>query len=119
MTAFKLSLKIDQGGTFTKLVTWKTGTAEAATPVNLTGCTARMQMRTSVESPNILVELTTENGGIALGGVAGTVTMTITATATALLTFQRAVYDLEIIFPDTTVRRLLSGYVTLTPEVTR
>lgn len=117
MTAFKLSLKVDQGGTFTKLVTWKTG--DPALPVDLTGCTARMQVRASVEATAVLASLTTENGGITLGGVLGTVALRIEATATALYTWVQAVYDLEIVFGDGTVRRLLQGYVTVSPEVTR
>lgn len=37
------------------------------TPDDYTGCTARMQARADVDSPFILFELTTENGGITLG----------------------------------------------------
>jgi hypothetical protein len=119
MAAFKLSLKIDQGSTFIKQVTWKTGTAEAATPVDLTGCTARMQVRERVESTDILLTLTTENGRITLGGVAGTVDLRVEADDTAALNFRTGVYDLEIEFADGTVRRLLSGGVSLSLEVTR
>lgn len=117
MSAFKLSLKIDQGSTFNQLVTWKTGTPAVA--VDLTGCTARMQVRSKLESPVVLLSLTTENGGIALGGIAGTVTLNISAVATAAITWSSAVYDLEIVFANATVRRLLAGGVTVSPEVTR
>lgn len=44
MAAEKLKLLIEQGATFRKTLTWKAGTPPV--PVNLTGCTARMQMRT-------------------------------------------------------------------------
>lgn len=119
MSAFKLNLKIDQGATFTKAVTWKNGVP--ATLVNLNGCTARMQVRSSVESLKIILELNTENGGIILGGVAGTVTLVIPASLTKALTAtaHNAVYDLEIVFPNGTIRRLLAGTVTISPEVTR
>lgn len=117
MAAFKFNLKIDQGATFVQPLTWKTGTP--ALPVNLTGCTARMQVRAKIDAPVALMTLTTENGGIALGGAAGTVTLTITSAATTLLAWRAAVYDLEIIFADLTVRRLLAGAVTVSPEVTR
>ena len=117
MAAFKLNLKIDQGATFQKVVTWKTGTPAAA--VNLTGCTARAHIRAKLTDAAVLVTLTTENGGIALGGVAGTVTVNIAAAATALLTWTTAVYDLEIIFANGTIRRLLAGNVFVSPEVTR
>lgn len=117
MAAFKLSLKIDQGATFTKVVTWKTG--KPPVPVDLTGATARMQIRATLEAPEVLLELTTTNGGITLGGVDGTVTLRIEATATAALTWRTGVYDLEVEFADHTVRRLLSGGVSVSPEVTR
>jgi hypothetical protein len=87
-------------------------------PVNLTGYTARMNIRSTVDATTILQSLTTENGGIVLGGVAGTVDLLITATETALFTFRNAVYDLELI-SGTVVTRLLSGNVTLSKEVTR
>lgn len=117
MAAFKKNLKIDQGATFSDTVTWKAGTPAAA--VNLTGCTARLQMRASLTNPTVLVELTSVLGGIVLGGTAGTVQIKMTAAATAALTWTRAVYDLEIIYADATVRRLLAGDVTVSPEVTR
>lgn len=118
MAAYKLNLRIDQGATFTQLVTWKTG-KKPGVPVNLTGCTARMQVREKLDAPAVLVELTTENGGIVLGGAAGTVTLRIEAAATAVYEWRYGVYDLEIIFADGTVRRLMHGSVSVSPEVTR
>lgn len=94
MAAFKLSLKVDQGATFSKVVVWKTGTPPAV--VDLTGCTARMQVRGKLTDTAVLLELTTANGGIALGGAAGTVTINLSATQTAAITWVTAVYDLEI-----------------------
>ena len=117
MSAFKLNLKIDQGATFDKSVTWKVG--KPAVPVDLTGATARMQIRPKIDSATVLVELTTENGRIALGGVTGDVTLTIEAAITTDFAWREGVYDLEIIFADTTVKRLLSGSVAVSPEVTR
>lgn len=117
MAAFKLNLGIDQGATFVKNVTWKTG--KPATPVDLTGCTARMQIRPKVDSADVLVSLTTENGGITLGDAAGTVAIRIEADATEDFTWKGGVYDLEIEFADGTVRRLLAGSVSVSPEVTR
>ena len=87
-------------------------------PVDLTGYTARMHIRATLESTTALVTLTTENAGITLGGAAGTIIPLILATATDDLTFDTAVYDLELI-SGTTVTRLLSGNVTLSKEVTR
>lgn len=117
MAAFKLKLEIDQGATFDKTVTWKTG--DPATPVNLTGCIARSHFRSALESPDILMELTTANNRIQLGGTAGTIRLRIEATDTAAITWDSAVYDLEIEFPDGTVERKLKGTVTVSKEITR
>lgn len=88
-------------------------------PVDLTTYTARMQIRDTVDSITTLVSLTTENGGITLGGVAGTISLLITAAATAALTFGTAVYDLEVVTAGGIVTRLFSGAVALSKEVTR
>lgn len=117
MAAAKLKLTIEQGATFRKTLTWKTGATP--TPVNLTGCTARMQLRSEVASPTVLLSLTTENGGIALGGTSGTIVLLVSATATALITWAAAVYDLEVVFANGDVRRLVYGPVTVSLEVTR
>lgn len=117
MPAAKLKLIIDQGATFTKTVTWKTG--KPAAPVDLTGCSARMQIREKLESTAVLLELSTTDGRITLGGAAGTVNLRVEAVVTAAITWRTGVYDLEIEFADGTVRRLFSGPVAVSPEVTR
>lgn len=116
MTAGKYNITIEQGATFVLPITWKDGND---TPVNLTGYTARMQVRQFKDSPTALVNLTTENAGIVLGGALGTVTVTITATATAALPAVEGFYDLELIASTGTVVRLLQGAATISKEVTR
>ena len=79
-----------------------------------------MQMRETVESSTPFLTLTTENGGITLGGAAGTINILATAAATSAITATGGVYDLEIVAADTvTVTRLLEGIVIISPEVTR
>jgi hypothetical protein len=41
---------------------------ETETPVDLTGYTAALRIRYRADSPNVLLEATTENGRIVLGG---------------------------------------------------
>lgn len=117
MAAAKLKLAIEQGATFRKTLTWKAG--KPAVAVDLTGCTARMHIRAEITSPTPLVTLTTENDGITLGGVAGTIVLLITATATAAFAWEAGVYDLEVVFANGDVRRLLYGPVVVSLEVTR
>lgn len=109
-------LTIYGGATFTRRVVWKDSLGAI---VDLTGYTARMQIRQSVRNPAVLVELTTENGGITLGGAAGTVDLLLTSTETAALTARAGVYDLELIDSEGIVTRLLQGAVEISPEVTR
>ena len=47
MPAGELDLYIEQGATYRKTLTWKTGSP--ATPVDLTGYTARLQVRTKID----------------------------------------------------------------------
>lgn len=85
-------------------------------PVDLTGATARMQIRAQVGGA-VLLELTTANGGLAVTGP-GTITRTLSAAQTAALTWSEAVYDLEVEYADGTVQRYLQGDVTVSREVT-
>lgn len=115
--AFRVSLKIDQGATFRKRMTWKTGTPKVA--VDLTGCTAVMQIREEVDSAAVLVELNTTDGGITLGGVNGTIDLYISDEDTAAFTWESGVYDLEITFTNGDVLRKIQGSASVSPEVTR
>lgn len=106
---------IEQGATFNLLMTWKID----GTPVNLTNWTARLQARVDVEDTEVVLNLTTENGGITLGGALGTITLNQNATQTALLQTGSFVYDLELISGVSSVTRLLQGELTISAEVTR
>ena len=105
---------IEQGATFNLLMTWEINNVA----INLTGYTARLKARVDVEDTEVILSLTTENSGIALGGAAGTITFTQTATQTALLQTGSFVYDLELI-TGSTVTRLLQGELIISAEVTR
>lgn len=105
----------DQGATFSRQLTWTDSNGAA---VNLTGYSARMQLRTSVQNESVVLELTDTNGRISLGGAAGTITLTITAADMTTLTAMKYVYDLELV-NSTVVTRLVQGTFTVRPEVTR
>jgi len=77
-----------------------------------------MQAREYVESDTVLIELTTENGGISINGPLGTVTLNLSATDTAAIEWDVARYDLELI-DGATVYRPLTGKLKVSPEVTR
>jgi hypothetical protein len=95
------------------------GVVEYNKPVDLTGMTARMQIRARVDSTTVLHELTTENGGIVLDNTAKTIKLIIPATITASLAFIQAVYNLEVIDAQNIVTNFASGSVGAVKEVTR
>lgn len=117
MGTFKHNLRIQQGATFNEVHTWRAGSP--LTPVDLTGCTARAQIRSSVSSAAVLFEFTTENGRITLGGVNGTVAFDFSDAATSALTWRNGIYQLEVEFPSGFVRRLMAGTAKVSPESTK
>lgn len=119
MPAHKVKLEIDQGATFDKTFTWKTGTRDNAVPVDLTGCKARSHFREEMNSDSVLIGLSTDNGRIVLGGPTGEIRILIHAADTASFNWSSGVYDLEIEFPNGTVVRRMAGSVVVSPEVTR
>jgi len=112
----RFDITINQGATFELTITWKDS---AGTAINLTGYTARMQVRETYSSSSTIISLTS-GSGITLGGAAGTVAILISATTTAALTAPfSGVYDLELVSAGGVVTRLLQGAATVSPEVTR
>lgn len=107
---------VDQGATFNNVLTWKNSDN---TPINLTGYTARMQVRADYDATVIVLELTTTNGRITLGGSAGTITLNVAATVMAAVNYGKYVYDIELISSGGVVTRLLMGNFTIRPEVTK
>lgn len=116
MTAGVYDITIEQGATFRLNLEWVDSNSD---PVDLTGYTARMQVRRRYASTEAALNLTTENGGIVLGGAAGTILIEAAAGATDDIDFKIGVYDLELEAADGFVTRLLQGAVTISPEVTR
>lgn len=106
----------DQGATLTRTLTWKDA---AGSLVNLSGYSGRMQVRADVESADTVLSLTNTNGGLTLGGAAGTVLITVSATESATLTAGDYVYDLELVNAGGEVTRLVQGQFTVRAEVTR
>jgi hypothetical protein len=114
--AAKYKITILQGETFDKTIVWKSG--DPSNLVNLTGYTARMQIRKKYGDAVVLLSLTTENGKIILGGTAGTIQLLLSATDTSAIDWVAGVYDLELVSSGGVVKRLLYGTVKVSLEVT-
>ena len=95
------------------------GVVEYNTPTDMTGYTARMQLRSKLDSTTVIEELTTENGKIVIDNVNKTIKLLISATTTAAYTFPSAVYSLELISSGGQVTPFANGIITLVKEVTR
>lgn len=91
---------------------------------DLTGYTARMQVRKYIDSATPIATLTTENLSsfrITLGNpnpTDGTISLFMRAEDTRAITTS-GLYDIEIISPTNEVDRILQGEFILSPEVTR
>ena len=119
MQPASVDLMIYKGATFSKQFQWQTGSTP--TPVDLTGCTARMQVRKTVQDTAVLDTLTTENGKLVINdALLGKFKINLTAAQTGAYTFINAAYDLEIVYyGGEPVYRVLSGCFSVDPEVTR
>lgn len=117
MPAGKYDLVVEQGTTFRR--EFRKQNADG-TPFNLTGWTARMQVRRRQNPAGTpLLDLTNTNGGLVLNGPAGSVTVVMSATQTAALPAERAIYDLELVAAGGDVERFIHGNVLVLAEVTR
>lgn len=116
MAAANYDFEIEQGATLLKPIVWKDS---AGVAVNLTGYTAKMQVRKSASSPDVLLEMSTTNGKIQLTPATGTITLVFSATTTADISWTRGKYDLELTSADGTVTRLIEGEISVSREITR
>ena len=113
MAAAELNLYIEQGATFSRLLTVE---ASPGSPLDLTGMTAQAQIRYQIQSSDVaatftctVLDQTTNTGEIRLE---------LTAAETALLTQPNAAYDVELV-DGATITRLLEGQVFISSNVTR
>lgn len=112
MSAARYDLVIDQGSDFAIEFT----VAEAGTAKDLTGYSARAQLRVNKSSSSVAATFTCTIPT----PTNGKINMTLPNGISAPLTAGRFHYDLEIYTSsDALVNRLLHGEVTLTQEVTR
>ena len=104
----------EQGATFRRKVTLLDS---ERLPVDLTGYTARMQVRDPKKN-TLIVELTTANGRISVEAATGVLLIEIGATVTEGLPIGIFIYDLELVATADSVTRLLEGKFQVTRNAT-
>ena len=95
------------------------GVIEYNKPVDLTGYKARMQVRKSIASTDILYEASTDTGEIDIDLALNTISINIDASVTQGFTFSSGVYSVELYKADGTVLPFITGSLTLVQEITR
>lgn len=131
MIAGIYNITIEQGATFTRLISLEQPdlaadpTGQTFENYDLSGHTARMQIRRTIDSAAPMITLTTENGRIDINPNVNEdytrnneILLLVSASDTSALETS-GVYDLELISAGGVVSRLIRGDVVLIREVTR
>lgn len=104
----KMNIKVQIGATLDRTITWYED-EEKTQPVNLAAHTARMQVRNQ-DTDELIHDLTTENGGLFLGGINGTIRMVIDAADTETQDAEPMyVYGIELYDQSNNVIPFLAG----------
>lgn len=125
MPAARYSFIIEQGSTTNIQITWQ----DESGSVDLSGYGARMQIRPTVDSSTVYLNLSSslqgDGTGLNMSGSdgetavqSGSIGIYISAATSSLLNFDTAYYDLEMVSGNE-VTRLLEGQVKLSKNVTR
>jgi hypothetical protein len=114
--AVQYNVEIDQGADWFFNVTYE---QPAGTPVNITGYSAALQLRSLPETPTAALSLATGGNGITITGAAGLVAVHATAVQTGAIISGDYYYDLEITSQSGVVTRLVQGQALVNPQVTR
>ena len=106
---------VDQNATFSFVVEYKDDNGNA---IDLTGASAKMQVRDVKGGTKLAVTLTSPSGGIVINGPLGKVTVTLTPTQTNKLFYPKSVYDIMVVDSNANKIKLLEGFLTLNRSVT-
>jgi len=109
------NFEVDQNATFTFIVEYKDNNGA---PINLTGATAKMQVRDTKGGTKLAFTLTTPAGGITIDGPNGKLTIKMTPTQTNKLFYPKSSYDIMVTDSNTNKIKILEGFLTLSRSVT-
>ena len=113
--AVKKNFEVDQGTTFSFTVEYKDSNDA---PINLTGATAKLQVRDTAGGSKLAFTLTSPSGGIIIDAVNGKITCKMTPTQTNKLFYPKSSYDLMVTDSNLNKTKLVEGFLTLSRSVT-
>jgi hypothetical protein len=114
--AVSKNFEVDQNATFIFEVQYTL--EDEVTPIDITGASAKMQVRDTQGGSKLAFTLTSPTGGITIDGPNGTLTVKMTPTQTNKLFYPKSSYDIMIIDSNGNKIKLLEGFMTLSRSVT-
>jgi len=109
------NFEVDQNATFSFIVEYKDNNGA---PIDLTGATAKMQVRDTKGGSKLAFSLTSPSGGIIIDPTNGKLTIKITPTQTNKLFYPKSSYDIMVTDSNANKIKLLEGFMTLSRSVT-
>jgi hypothetical protein len=114
--AVKKNFEVDQNATFNFQIQYTED--DELTPIDLTGSTAKLQVRDTQGGSKLAFTLTSPAGGIVIDGPTGTLDIKMTPTQTNKLFYPKSAYDIMVIDTNGNKIKLLEGFLTLNRSVT-
>jgi hypothetical protein len=109
------NFEVDQNATFSFIVEYKDNDG---LPIDLTGSTAKMQVRDTKGGSKLAFSLTSPAGGITITPLLGKLTIKMTPTQTNKLFYPKSSYDIMVTDSNANKIKLLEGFITLSRSVT-
>lgn len=113
----KVKFKIQQGATFRYDIRCLD---ELGAPIDISDATAKLQFRKTVDDSTVLLELTTENGGLLkYDPIDGVFRVYISDESTTAITWLSSVFDMKVTLLNGDSFRPIEGSASLSKQVTR
>ena len=109
------NFEVDQNATFTFVLDYKDSDGNA---IDLTGASAKMQVRDAKGGTKLAVTLTSPSGGIVIDQPNGKLTIKMTPTQTNKLFYPKSSYDVMVVDSNGNKIKLLEGFMMLNRSVT-
>jgi len=109
------NFEVDQNATFSFIVEYKDNNG---LPIDLTGSTAKMQVRDTKGGSKLAFSLTSPAGGIVITPLLGKLTIKMTPTQTNKLFYPKSSYDIMVTDSNSNKIKIIEGFLTLSRSVT-